>query len=122
MGDGVGIVPTEGVLVAPCDGTVVSVQDTKHAVAMIGPKNTEILMHIGVDTVQMNGDGFEALVADGTQVKKGQELIRFSIDKIKAAGFNTTVAVLVTNSDQYSNFEVKNLGSVVKGTEVVVAK
>lgn len=122
MGDGVGIVPTEGVLVAPCDGTVISVQDTKHAVAMVGPKNTEILMHIGVDTVQMNGDGFEALVADGAQVKKGQELIRFNIDKIKAAGFNTTVAVLVTNSDQYSNFEVKNLGSVVKGTEVVVAK
>ncbi len=98
LGDGVGVVPTEGLVVAPFDGTVSSVAESHHAVGLES-QGMELLIHVGVDTVNMNGDGFECLVAEGDAVKAGQPLIRFSMDKIKAAGYNNTVAVLLTNSD-----------------------
>ena len=98
LGDGVGVVPAEGLVVAPFDGTVSSVAESHHAVGLES-EGMELLIHVGVDTVNMNGDGFECLVAEGDAVKAGQPLIRFSLDKIKAAGYNNTVAVLLTNSD-----------------------
>lgn len=122
LGEGVGIVPTKGEVVAPFDGVISSVTETQHAVGISGPKGMELLIHVGVDTVQMNGDGFKALVSEGQTVKKGQKLIDFSIDKIKAAGFDTTVAVLVTNSSEYEKFEVKANGNVSLGDEVLVVK
>lgn len=66
----------------------------------------EVLIHVGIDTVHMNGDGFELLVKEGEKVKAGQKLIRFDINKIKAAGYSSTVAVLLTNSEDYSNVQV----------------
>lgn len=122
LGEGVGIVPAKGEVVAPFDGVISSVTETQHAVGISGPKGMELLIHVGVDTVQMNGDGFKALVSEGQAVKKGQKLIDFSIDKIKAAGFDTTVAVLVTNSSEYEKFEVKANGNVSLGDEVLVVK
>ena len=104
LGDGVGVVPEEGLVVSPFDGTISSVADSKHAVGIEG-NGMEMLIHVGVDTVNMNGDGFECLVAEGDEVKAGQPLIRFSIDKIKEAGYNETVAVLLTNSDDIEGVE-----------------
>ena len=104
LGDGVGIEPTEELVVAPFDGTISSVAESKHAVG-IESNGMELLIHVGVDTVNMQGDGFECLVNEGDAVKLGQPLIRFSREKIKAAGYSDTVAVLLTNSDDLEGVE-----------------
>lgn len=119
LGDGVGIEPEVGEVVAPCDGQIVTVADTKHAVGIMGPKGMEMLIHVGIDTVQMNGDGFEVFVAAGDQVKAGQKLLTFSIDKIKAAGYSTTTAVLVANSAAYGTFEVLKNGKTEKNEKMI---
>lgn len=106
LGEGVGIEPEIGEVVAPFDGEISSVADTRHAIGITGPGEMEVLIHVGIDTVHMNGDGFELLVKEGEKVKAGQKLIRFDINKIKAAGYSSTVAVLLTNSEDYSNVQV----------------
>ena len=98
LGDGIGVEPTAEVVVAPFDGTVSSVAESHHAVGLES-NGMELLIHVGVDTVNMAGDGFTCLVAEGDEVKAGQPLIRFDRQKIKAAGYSDTVAVLLTNSD-----------------------
>ena len=105
LGGGVGIEPTEGKLVAPFDGEISSVADSKHAVGL-SANDMELLIHVGVDTVNMNGDGFTCLVKEGDKVKAGQPLIRFSRSKIRAAGYSDTVAVLLTNSDDLEGVEL----------------
>ncbi len=104
LGDGVGIQPSGEVVVAPFDGTVTSVAESKHAVGLES-NGMEMLIHVGVDTVNMKGAGFTCLVKDGDTVKAGQPLIRFSKAKIKAAGYSDTVAVLLTNSDDLEDVE-----------------
>ncbi len=104
LGDGVGIEPEDELVVAPFDGTISSVAESKHAVG-IEANGMEMLIHVGVDTVNMHGDGFECLVNEGDEVKLGQPLIRFSREKIKAAGYSDTVAVLLTNSDDLEGVE-----------------
>lgn len=110
LGDGVGIEPEVGEVVAPFDGEISSVTDTHHAVGITGPGEMEVLIHVGVDTVNMKGDGFELLVSEGEKVKAGQKLITFDIEKIKAAGYSTTTAVLLTNSDDYPDFKIVKTG------------
>lgn len=110
LGDGVGIDPAEGVVVAPFDGEISSITDTKHAVGITGPGEMEVLIHVGVDTVNMKGDGFELFVSEGEAVKKGQKLISFDINKIKAAGYSPVTAVLLTNSDDYPEFKIVKTG------------
>ena len=104
LGHGVGIEPEEELVVAPFDGTISSVAESKHAIG-IEANGMEMLIHVGVDTVNMQGDGFECLVNEGDEVKLGQPLIRFSREKIKAAGYSDTVAVLLTNSDDLEGVE-----------------
>ena len=103
LGDGVGIRPTAGYVVAPFDGEITSVADSKHAIGLASPSGMELLIHVGVDTVAMNGDGFDPQVAEGDQVKAGQLLLNFDIDKIKAANHPDTVVVLLTNADDYND-------------------
>ena len=105
LGEGVGIQPTGETVVAPFDGTISSVADSKHAVGLEA-NGMELLIHVGVDTVSMNGDGFTCLVSEGDTVKAGQPLIQFSRDKIKAAGYSDTVAVLLTNSDDLDGVDL----------------
>ena len=104
LGDGVGIEPTDEVVVAPFDGTISSVAESQHAVG-VESNGMEMLIHVGVDTVNMQGDGFTCLVKEGDAVKAGQPLIRFDRAKIKAAGYSDTVAVLLTNSDDLEGVE-----------------
>lgn len=119
LGAGVGILPEEGVVVAPCDGEISTVAESKHAIGVSSPDGMEMLIHVGIDTVQMNGDGFEPLVAEGDQVKAGQVIMRFSIEKIKKAGYPTCTAVLLTNSDDYENFKVVKTGAA-KACETIM--
>ncbi len=104
LGDGVGIEPEEGVVVAPFDGEITSVAESKHAIG-IESNGMDVLIHVGVDTVSMNGDGFVPAVKEGDTVKAGQKLLTFDRAKIKAAGHPETVVVLLTNSDDLENVE-----------------
>ena len=98
MGDGLAIVPEEDVLYAPADATVCAVmEESRHACGLALENGMEILLHIGIDTVAMKGDGFEYLIKDGQQVKAGAPLIRFNREKIKAAGKTDTVVCVITN-------------------------
>ena len=110
LGEGVGIEPEEGVVYAPFDGEISSTTDTRHAIGISSPDGMELLIHVGVNTVAMEGDGFELFCAEGDQVRAGQKLMTFDIDKIKAAGYSTTTAVLVTNSDDYPGLEIHEGG------------
>ena len=104
LGDGVGIQPADDKVVAPFDGTISSVAESQHAVG-IEANGMEMLIHVGVDTVNMKGDGFTCLVKEGDAVKAGQPLIIFDRAKIKAAGYSDTVAVLLTTSDDLEGVE-----------------
>ncbi len=107
LGRGVGIQPEIGLVVAPFDGEIISTTATKHAVGVLSPDGIEILIHVGVDTVAMNGEGFTCFVTEGQKVKAGDKLIVFDKAKIAAAGHPDVVAVLVTNSDDYANLSIK---------------
>ena len=103
LGEGVGINPEDETVYAPVDGVISSVAESKHAVGITGPNDMEILIHVGIDTVAMNGEGFEVLVADGDKVVKGQPILKFSKEKIKAAAHPDVVVVLLTNSSDYKD-------------------
>ncbi len=107
LGRGVGIQPTEGVVVAPFNGVISFVTDTKHAVGVSSPDGMELLIHVGVDTVAMAGDGFECFVRIGQEVKAGETLITFDREKIQQAGHPDCVAVLLSNSANYPDFSVQ---------------
>lgn len=119
LGNGVGIEPESGEVVAPFDGTIATVADTKHAIGLTGPNNMEMLIHVGVDTVKMQGEGFEVFVSEGDTVKTGQRLMTFSMDKIRQGGYSTTTAVLLNNSDDYEDFKVVRTGAVKKSEPVI---
>ena len=119
LGKGCGIKPKEEKVYAPVNGTVTTVADTKHAVGLLSEDGVEVLIHVGMDTVDMNGSGFEVLVKPDQKVKCGQLLLKFSADKIKAAGHPTTTAFVVTNSDDYSNVTVLKTGDASKLTAVM---
>lgn len=115
LGDGVGIEPEVGLVVAPFDGEIANVAETGHAIGLEGPGDMELLIHIGVDTVKMKGKGFHPLVKEGDHVTAGQKLLEFDRDEIAKAGFPDTVVVLLTNSDDYE--EVKCYGDLQKEEE-----
>ena len=101
LGQGVGIQPDDEFVYAPIDGEISSVAESKHAIGISGENDMEVLIHVGVDTVEMKGDGFEDFVKEGDKVKKGQKIMKFDREKIKKAGHPDTVVLLLTNSDDY---------------------
>lgn len=119
LGKGLAIIPSEGKVYAPFDGTVEMLFDTKHAVAVTSDDGVEVLIHVGVDTVNLKGEGYTAHTATGEKVKKGQLLLEFDMDRIKKAGYQTVTPVIVTNSDEYKNVQVVKTGSVRAGDEVL---
>ena len=102
MGQGLVIEPSQGELTSPVNGTVTVLFPTKHAIGIVSDEGVELLIHIGMDTVGLDGKGFESLVAQGDHVTIGQKLIRFDIDVIKAAGLVTETPVIITNQDAYT--------------------
>lgn len=118
LGDGVAIVPVKGELYAPADGRIESVFETKHAISMVMNQGAELLIHIGMDTIRLEGRYFEPQVQNGDVVKKGQLLMKFDLDAIKAAGYDVTTPIVVTNGDHFS---IKPLadGTVVPGATLM---
>ena len=119
LGDGVAIEPREGKLFSPCDGKVESVFETKHAVNIVSDNGCEVLLHIGIDTVKLNGKYFAAKVEDGQSVKKGDLLISFDMEGIKKAGFKLTTPMIVCNSDDYTNISVEKAGRTTAGNDII---
>lgn len=111
LGLGAGIEPEEGVVYAPFDGKIIQVADTKHALGLESKSGLELLIHVGMDTVAMNGTGFDVLVKEGESIVRGQKLMYFSMDAIKEAGYRATTAVIVTNSDQFESVLVLEEGN-----------
>jgi len=122
LGDGVGINPDNGIVVSPCDGEISSVAESKHAIGISSPDGMEMLIHVGVDTVAMNGTGFEPQVKEGDQVKAGQVLLKFSREEIKKAGHPDTVVTLLTNSEDYDGFKVVKTGPVKQLDKIFTTK
>ncbi len=122
LGEGIAIEPGEGKLYAPCDGQIENVFDTMHAINMITPDGAEILLHIGIDTVKLNGKYFDAHVKNGQEVKKGDLLVSFDIAAITKAGYKVTTPLVICNSDEYTELSNFHYGKVSVGTEVFCVK
>ena len=112
LGDGFAVIPADGRIYAPADGEVAMVFDTLHAITLTSSSGTEILIHIGLDTVTLKGAPFTAHVAAGDQVKKGDLLMDVDLDKITGAGLNTVTPVLICNTDDYGKISLKKEGEV----------
>ena len=122
LGDGIAIEPSDGELVAPADGEISSTFETHHAVGMTTADGAELLMHIGIDTVKLGGKHFTYLVNEGDKVKKGQPLIRFELEAIKAEGYPVTTPLIVCNTDDYAVVEAKASGTVKQGDALLELK
>lgn len=119
LGPCVGIEPVEGKVYAPCDGKVTQLTETLHAVGMECTGGVEILVHCGVDTVAMNGEGFTNTVKEGQSVKKGDLILTMDLDKVKAAGHPTTIITIITNGDDFASVDVVAEGDVALGADLV---
>ena len=122
LGDGIAIEPIDGELVAPADGEISSTFETHHAVGMTTTDGAELLMHIGIDTVKLGGKHFTYLVNEGDKVKKGQPLIRFELEAIKAEGYPVTTPLIVCNTDDYAAVAAKASGAVKQGDALLELK
>ncbi len=119
LGDGTAIEPTDGKLYSPCDGTVETVFDTRHAVNLRSEDGCEILLHIGIDTVKLNGKYFVAHVNSGQSVKRGDLLLSFDIKGIRNEGYKLTSPIVICNSDDYGEIKTVASGEVTRGRELL---
>ncbi|USK32273.1 PTS glucose transporter subunit IIA [Bacillus sp. F19] len=119
MGDGMAIEPSEGILVSPVEGEIIQLFHTKHAIGIKSLTGMEILLHIGLETVAMNGEGFEAFVKEGDKVKPGDKLITFDLNLIKEKAASTITPIIITNGDIIVNVQKSPLGEVKGGSDKV---
>ena len=119
LGNGIAIEPAEGKVYAPCDATVDTMFTTGHAVSLVADGGAEILIHVGLETVSLEGKPFTVHVANGDKVRKGQLMIEVDLEAIKAAGLNTITPVLICNTDDYTTFNT-TIGKEVTNADVVI--
>src|SRR5699024_5351325 len=122
MGQGVAIRPDEGRMYAPVDGTVTSLFRTKHAVGITSDNGAEILIHIGMDTVQLDGEFFETHISQGDIVKAGDRLVEFDIDKIPEAGYSIVTPIIITNTSAYEELEIVSGDTIVTKEVLIITK
>ena len=120
LGKGAAVIPEEGKIYAPADGEIGMVFDTLHAVSMTTDFGAEILIHIGLDTVKMKGDGFTGHVTAGDHVKKGDLLLEVDLEKVKTAGYDTITPVLVCNTPDYASVEGIRADAVNAGDDLII--
>lgn len=119
LGKGMAVIPKEGLVTAPVDGEVSTLFDTLHAIGITGDNGVEILIHVGINTVELEGKYYKALVKEGDKVTKGQPLLECDLVGIRNAGYNTVTPVIITNSDEYEEIELTAYGDVEK-TNVIM--
>ena len=119
LGEGVAIIPTEGKVYAPADGIISAVADTKHAIGMKTDTGAEVLIHVGMDTVKLGGEGFTLHCKEGDKVKEGSLLLEFDQDKLKKAGLSLTTPVLIANMNQFVSLKVSDLSQVLVGDNLL---
>ncbi|ALS38244.1 PTS system glucose-specific IIA component [Enterococcus rotai] len=122
MGDGFAVLPESGAIYSPIVGEVLSVFQTKHAVGMKMANGLEILLHMGIDTVELNGTPFDIKVSEGTKVSQETQIAAVDLEAIKSAGKATDMVVVITNMDKVKSFELNKTGFVKAGDEVGLAK
>lgn len=105
LGKGIAVIPSKGEILAPADGTLSVLYPTLHALGFVLDNGVELLIHIGINTVELNGEHFEKYVEQGAKVKKGDRLVSFDIDAIRKKGYDPTVMVLISNTDQYAGVD-----------------
>ncbi len=111
--------PGENILYAPMNGIISPLYKSKHAVGLVTDNGVELLIHIGIDTVKMKGSGFKAFVKTGDTVSKGDKLIEFDIEAIKAFGLDPTTMMIVTNTDSFTEIKSKSLPNVQPGDAIM---
>ena len=119
LGNGIAIEPAEGKVYAPCDATVDMMFTTGHAVSLVADCGAEILIHVGLETVSLEGKPFKVHVANGDKVKKGQLLMEVDLEAVKAAGLHTVTPMVICNTDAYSTFDTV-VGKDVTNADVVI--
>ncbi len=119
LGDGIAIEPAEGKVYSPVDGTVSMIADTKHAIGITTADGLELLIHVGMDTVALKGEGYTEKVAQGASVKKGDLLMEFDMDFIKGKGYSCVTPMIITNMDDIKGI-TPHAGVAVPGETVVV--
>ncbi len=119
LGQCIGIDPAEGKVFAPVDGEITQAPDSGHALGLMSIGGVEVLIHVGVDTVDMNGDGFTPRVKEGDKVKKGQLLLEMDLDKIAAAKHPAVVITVITNTDEFAAVEGVASGTVEPGADLL---
>ena len=119
LGKGVAILPAEGKVYAPADGEISMMFETHHAVSMVTTEGIELLIHIGLETVALKGDGFEAHVQSGDQVKKGDLLLSMDLENIKAAGYDIISPIVVCNTDDYTDVQGIPSKQVSAGDQII---
>ena len=119
LGKGMAILPTEGKILAPFDGSIDTVFDTKHAIGMTSSEGVEILIHVGINTVELGGRFYQAHVAEGDSVKKGQLLLTFDIAAIQKEGYDIATPLVVTNSEDYESVTLLKQGLTHPGEGVL---
>lgn len=119
LGQCIGIDPAEGKVYAPVDGEITQAPDSGHALGLLSTGGVEVLIHVGVDTVEMNGDGFSPKVKAGDKVRKGQLLLEMDLDKIAAAKHPAVVITVITNTDDFAAVEPVAAGEVAQGADLL---
>lgn len=119
MGKGVAIIPRKGEIIAPLNGVITALYESKHAYGMVTDSGIELLIHIGIDTVSMSGDGFESFVSKGQHVAQGEKISTFDIEKIKKNDLDPTVMLIVTNTSEYETISVLNHGNINQNQAVL---
>lgn len=118
MGDGIAIEPSDGKILSPVDGKIATIFPTNHAIGLVTKEGLEILIHIGIDTVELKGEGFTRITEEGANVKKGDLLMEVDLEKIKAGGKSTITPIIITNMDKVDNID-KNTGKVEGGSNSI---
>lgn len=122
LGQGAAVIPSENEFLSPVDGTVTTVFPTGHAVALTSVEGVEILLHIGLDTVKLNGKHFTIHAEEGQQVKKGDLLLEADLEQIKAEGFDIITPIVICNTDDFAEVAMAEAGDVETGDTVLILK
>lgn len=112
LGKGCAIDPVNGKVVSPCNGTVMTLFPTLHAIGIVSENGAEVLIHLGLDTVKLDGNGFKAHIKQGDKVKKGQLLVSVDLNTVREAGYSLVTPIIVTNTNDYLDIVTMNTGDI----------